>query len=325
MHQFTSLLTVCLMLSALANADDEVKKTTAVYKQVGDLEIKADVYRADNSKVMPVVVWIHGGALINGHREGVSGNIKRWAAENDCALISIDYRLAPETKLPAIIEDVEDAFKWIRGDGAKRFKLDTSRIVVSGGSAGGYLTLTVGFRVKPRVQGLVAFWGYGGLVGDWYSKPSPHARHKGVETKEQAWKNVSGPAISDSRDRKGNGGTFYRYCRRLGSWPTAVSDGWDPLKNPEKFYPYMPVKNVTQDYPETLMIHGTKDTDVPHDESVMMARELKSHGVKHKLISIEGGEHGLGGGERKKINAAHAASLEFIARHLGKTGNKKSK
>jgi acetyl esterase/lipase len=323
MIRFATLLIVAFVLASVVKAEDAVKKTTAVYKKVGDLEIKADVYRANNDKIMPVVVWIHGGALIMGHREGVSGRIKQWASENDCALISIDYRLAPETKLPAIIEDIEDAFKWIRGDGARRFKLDTNRIVVSGGSAGGYLTLTVGYRVKPRVQALVAFWGYGGLIGDWYSKPSPHARHKGPKlTNEMAWKNVSGPPISDSRDRKGNGGTFYQYCRRQGSWPTAVSGGWDPIKNPEKFFPYMPVKNVTKDYPVTLMIHGTEDTDVPHEESVMMASELKRNGVKHKLISVVGGEHGLGGGERKKINAAYDASLEFIAKHTGRAKGK---
>ena len=320
MIRLIPFLVVGFMLSSNSLAADLIKKTTAVYKKVGDLQIKADVYRPDNDNVLPVVVWIHGGALIMGNRDGVSGRIKKWAAENNSALVSIDYRLAPETKLPAIIEDVEDAFKWIRGDGATRFKLDKNRIVVSGGSAGGYLTLTVGFRVKPRVQGLIAFWGYGGLVGDWYSKPSPHARHKGAKlTKAAAWKKVNGPPISDSRDRKGNGGSFYQYCRRQGSWPAAVSGGWDPIKHPEKFYPYMPVKNVTKDFPETLMIHGTEDTDVPHEESAMMARELKRYGVKHRLISVVGGEHGLGGGERAKINAAYDASLEFLAQKIGRT------
>lgn len=311
------LILAGLMLGSISAAEDAVQKTTAVFKQIGDLQIKADVYRADNSNVLPIVVWIHGGALINGHRESVSGPIKNWALANGCALVSIDYRLAPETKLPLIIEDVEDALKWIRGAGAEKFKLDKNRIVVTGGSAGGYLTLAVGYRVKPRVQGLVAFWGYGDLVGDWYSQPSPHARHQQPRlSKEDAWKQVSGPAVSDSRDRKGDGGAFYQYCRQQGSWPTAVSDSWDPINEPSKFDPFMPVKNVSQDYPPTLMIHGTDDTDVPHEQSVMMARELKSHDVEHRLISIEGGEHGLGGGDPKKIEAAYESALEFIAKHI---------
>ncbi len=78
----------------------------------------------------------------------------------------------------------------------------------------------------------------------------------------------------------------------------------------------MPVRNVSGDYPPTLMIHGTHDTDVPHEQSVMMARELKKHEVKHQLISIENGEHGLGGGDPEKIDAAYLQAERFLDRHL---------
>jgi N-acyl-D-amino-acid deacylase len=50
---------------------DATKPQTYVYKKVGDLEIKADVYRYSNEHVRPAVVWIHGGALIIGHRAGI--------------------------------------------------------------------------------------------------------------------------------------------------------------------------------------------------------------------------------------------------------------
>ena len=135
-------------------------------------------------------------------------------------LISLDYRLAPETKLPEIIQDIEDAFRWIRRDGPRLFNIDATRIAVVGGSAGGYLTLTSGFRVRPRPTVLLSLWGYGDLVGDWYSKPSPHPRHQQSKlTRDEAYRQVSGPAISDSRDRKGDGGAFYQYCRQTGTWP----------------------------------------------------------------------------------------------------------
>lgn len=81
---------------------------------------------------------------------------------------------------------------------------------------------------------------------------------------------------------------------------------------PEKFYPYMPVKNVSKDYPPTVMIHGTADTDVPHEQSVMMAREFARHGVRHELISVAGAEHGLAGGDSKLVDAAYAKAFSFV-------------
>lgn len=310
---FISLLTIAC---STCSAQDDFKKTTAVYKQVGELKILADVYRPETEEVLPVVVWIHGGALIMGHREGISGRVRSWAKENGCSLVSIDYRLAPETKVPAIIEDLEDAFRWIRGKGAKKFHLDPNLVAVTGGSAGGYMTMTAGYRVKPRVQVLLSFWGYGDLVGDWYSKPSPHPRHNRRKiTKEEAWKQIDGTVISDSRDRKGDGGIFYQYSRQTGLFPNVIS-GWDPHRNPEKFYPYMAVKNVTSDYPPTAMIHGTVDTDVPYVLSTMMADEFKKHSVPHVMLTVPNGEHGLGGGDPKVIKDVNRRGFAFLSKHL---------
>ena len=115
-------------------------------------------------------------------------------------------------------------------------------------------------------------------------------------SKEEAYRQVSGPPISDSRDRKGNSSIFYQYCRQHGLWPKGVS-GWDPHSEVEKFVPYLPVRNVTKDYPPTMLIHGTNDTDVPYEQSVMMAQQFREHGVEHKLVAIPGGKHGLGGGD----------------------------
>ncbi len=313
---YTALaLAVCMAWPCEAE-DASIRVETFTYKRVGELEIKAVMQRADDDVVRPVVVWIHGGALINGHRDGTSGRVRKMMLDEGYALVSIDYRLAPETKLPAIIEDLEDAFRWLRQEGKDRLHVDVSKIVVMGGSAGGYLTLTAGYRVKPRPVALVAFWGYGDLVGDWYSRPSRHPRHQRSKmTREEAYQQVSGPPIADSRDREGNGGAFYQFCRQRGEWPKAVS-GWDPDQEREKFFPFMPVRNVTAQYPPTLLIHGTEDTDVPYEQSVMMVEQFKKNGVEHELISIPGGEHGLGGGDPKRIDAAYQAALEFVKRYM---------
>lgn len=312
----TALGTSLLIYHNSCGRSAETRLATHTYKTVGDLAIKADVYRHQDDLTRPAAVWIHGGALIMGHRSDVSGRVKKHMLDAGYVLISLDYRLAPETQLPEIIQDLEDAFDWIRRDGPRLFKIDPNRIAVVGGSAGGYLTLTSGFRVRPRPTVLLSLWGYGDLVGDWYSTPSPHPRHHHSKlTREEAYRQVSGPAISDSRDRTGDGGLFYQYCRQTGTWPNAVS-GWDPIKEPERFHPFMAVENVTADYPPTALIHGTSDTDVPYEQSVMMAEQFKQHGVPHRLIGIPGGEHGLAGGDPVLIDAAYAKAFAFVDEHL---------
>jgi acetyl esterase/lipase len=307
---------VGFMPTATTRAD--VMKTTYVYKKIGTLEIKADVYREAKVEagLRPVVVWIHGGGMINGHREGLFAPIQSRLLAAGAIVVSIDYRLGPETKLAEYVTDIDDAFRWVRAEGPKLFGGDPSRTAVFGGSAGGYLALSAGYRVEPRVRAIVSLWGYGGLTGEW-TDPSPHERHaKAPFTAEQAEKVFSGPAVADSRERKGDGGAFYQYVRRRGTWVNALS-GIDPRFHPDKLEPFMPVKNVTSKYPPTLLIHGEADTDVPFEQSQMMAEQFKKHGVEHRLIAFPGAEHGLPGVEQAKLDEAYGAAAEFLLKHLG--------
>ncbi len=314
---FSLLILIALLFnSSLWASSPKIIKRTYTYKKVGNLEIKADVYRLNDQIMRPVVVWIHGGALMIGHREWIDRRVKKNMLDAGYVFVSIDYRLAPETKLPEIIKDLEDAFQWIHKKGSTLYQADVSRLSVMGSSAGGYMTLTAGFRVKPRPKIIVSFYGYGDLVGDWYSTPSPHQRHQQLfMTREKVYNQVSGPPISDSRNRKGDGAAFYCYCRRQGIWPSEVS-GWNLEKEIEKFYPYMAEKNVTPEYPPTVFIHGTKDTDVPYHLSVDMANLLKKEGVEHQLLTIQGAEHGLSGGNSKEIDQAYKTMFETVHRHL---------
>lgn len=302
-------------LATAQAAPPETTLQTFPYKRVGDLEVLLDVHRPDDQKIRPVAVWIHGGALINGGRQGI-GRASRMLLEAGYCVVSIDYRLAPESKMPEIYEDLEDAFRWIRENGRKEFRGDVSKIAVLGGSAGGHLTLATGFRVDPSPDVLVSFWGYGDVIGPWLSEPSPHHRHAGKEITPKEIQTIeSSPPIANAADRKGDGGAYYQHCRRTGTWPEKVA-GFDPETEPEKFPPFMAVKNVSPDYPPTLLIHGTEDTDVPYEQSAMMAREFRKHGVPHRLIRIANGEHGLAGADREDIEAAFAAVLPFIAKYV---------
>ena len=108
---------------------------------------------------------------------------------------------------------------------------------------------------------------------------------------------------------------MYLYYRQNGIWPREVS-GFDPAKIAEKITPFQPLRNVTPDYPPTLLIHGTKDTDVPYQQSAMMADRLGEHGVSFILKPIMNGEHGFGGGDPEEIEEAYKTMREFIVKHL---------
>ena len=258
MKSIPTLLSLVVSLLPVARAAQETSTTTTyVYKKVGALEIKLDAHRPNDTVVRPLAVLIHGGALINGGREGI-GRVGKMLLDAGYCVVSIDYRLAPETKLPGIIEDVEDAFRWVQENGRARLFVDPSRFAVIGGSAGGYLTLTAGFRVRPRPTVLVSLWGYGEVVNSWYADPSPHERHlkgPGLTDAEMAALEA-GPAVANPKERTGNGGAYYQMTRRLGVWPIKVT-GCDPVKERSRFMSYMAAFNVTPDYPPTLMIHGT--------------------------------------------------------------------
>src|SRR5262245_43111214 len=109
-----SCLIALLSRGGTVAEEPKFQKKTYVFKTVGDVKIHADVYRADDTKVRPVVVWLHGGALIVGSRDSVARHLLDLCRAEGYVLVSFDYRLAPEVKLPGIIEDVQDAFRWLR-------------------------------------------------------------------------------------------------------------------------------------------------------------------------------------------------------------------
>lgn len=311
------LLTFCLPQSVVMGEEVLKRdKTTVAYRVIDGHEILADVYRPAGDEVCPVIVWLHGGALIVGHRESITSQVRQLAEERGYALVSFDYRLAPETKLPALISDIEAAFRWLSKDGATQFHLDPERIVVVGASAGGYLTLVTGYRVQPRPKALVSLFGYGDLTGDWYSTPSLHRRHNEQKvTRESADAQTDGTIISDARQRSGSGIMIYLHYRQNGIWPEQVS-GFNRASIEEKIAPFEPVRNVSAAYPPTLLIHGTEDTDVPFEQSELMAEQFARHNVPFVLKRIDGGEHGLGGGKPEQIADAWQTMSEFIAEKL---------
>jgi acetyl esterase/lipase len=292
-----------------------IVEKTFTYKTVGDSQVQADLWRADDDVMRPLVFWIHGGALISGGRRSVDRRVKNAFLDAGYAIVSIDYRLAPETKLPDIIQDVEDAYTWAHDKGPELLHADTSRIAVMGGSAGGYLTLTTGFRAKPRPAVLVSFWGYGDLIADWYTKPSEFYRQQPLVSEADALAGFGDKPVSDGSVNAKQRGKFYLYCRQNGLWTKLVT-GFDPKTQADRILPYEPARNVTSEYPPTMLIHGTVDTDVPYEQSVQMAEEFQKHGVEHELITVPGAGHGLSGGNHQLIVDAYAKILPFVEKHV---------
>lgn len=315
---FAALAVLSCSAAAAPVLSQDIPRRTYTYKTIGDLEIKADVYARDAAGDAPVVVWIHGGALIVGHREWIDTDLVAGLVKAGAVVVSIDYRLAPETLLPEIITDIEDAFDWVREEGPALFGADPDRVAVMGMSAGGYLTLLSGYRIEPRPAALVSYCGYGDLIGDWYSEPSPHPRHHQTQlTRAEAYDQVDGPPVSDSRDREGEAFGFYGYLRQQGEWPVAVS-GWDPDRESGRFEPYMPLVNVTEHFPPTLMIHGTIDTDVPYEQATLMAEQLEANAVEHRLITLPGVEHCLEGATEEQVQEVREEALAFALSRLSR-------
>jgi acetyl esterase/lipase len=294
---------------------NEVVKKTFTYKTVGKCQIKADVHARPDGGDRPVAVWIHGGALIMGDRRGTSGQLVAELIKAGYIVVSIDYRLAPETKLPEVLSDIRDAFAWIHAEGPRTFGARTTGMVVLGGSAGGYLTLVSGYLLSPRPTALVSLWGYGDIVGPWYTRPDPFYRSQRLVSKAVALGSVGTDPISEPPP--GNQRyRFYLYCRQNGLWPKEVT-GMDPDAEPKAFDRFCPLRNISARYPPTLLVHGTKDTDVPHEQSVLMDRELERQHVAHEFLSIPGAGHELSGASKADKDDVHKRVLTFLRSHSG--------
>ena len=99
---------------------------------------------------------------------------------------------------------------------------------------------------------------------------------------------------------------FYLYCRQQGKWLEEVT-AHDPREDDAWFDRYCPIRNISADFPPTVLVHGTVDADVPHQESANLASRLADAGVEHRFISLEGAGHGFAGAP-----VEHAVATERV-------------
>ncbi|MER5339103.1 alpha/beta hydrolase [Streptomyces mirabilis] len=98
---------------------------------------------------VPVVYNVHGGGMVIGDNRTGVGEMLDWAEELGTAVVSVEYRLAPEHPHPALVEDCYAGLKWT-AEHAGELGFDPERIIVAGASAGGGLTAAVALLARDR-------------------------------------------------------------------------------------------------------------------------------------------------------------------------------
>src|SRR5438874_2590591 len=101
-------------------------------------EIPVRVYRPSGDPGLPIVMWIHGGGWVTGSLETHDQLSRQLCDDAGAIVVSVDYRLAPETKFPGAVDDCVAAWRWVTAHAAEMGG-DGARVAIAGDSAGGNL------------------------------------------------------------------------------------------------------------------------------------------------------------------------------------------
>lgn len=236
-----------------ASAEKAFVLTEAVtYAEVGERKLLCDIYTPNADGPHPGMLVVHGGAWRSGNRRQLRGYCTA-LAERGFVCYAIDYRLAPQHKFPAQIDDCRAALKWMRTTAAAH-KLDPTRIGAIGYSAGGHLVSLLATTGEP---------------------PSPE--NGNVDTRLTAV--VAGGAPTD-----------FRWFPDNGRWAEYWMGG-DLDTVPEKFQQASAVPFVDENDCPIFFFNGTADRLVPLVWTQSLHEALKQKGIDTELYRIEGASH----------------------------------
>ncbi|WP_219820082.1 MULTISPECIES: alpha/beta hydrolase [unclassified Pseudoclavibacter] len=230
----------------------------------------------------PVIVFVHGGGWFRGSRRVFCPG--RAEAETfgrltraGWAVASVDYRLSGEARFPAQLADVEAAIGWVLDEGAATFGLDATRVALWGESAGGHLAALAAAVPGTPVRAVV----------DWYGPSELAAVPKPI--------GAPGAPVQPSREELLIGGPLAEH-REL----TEVAS---------------PVRAVHAGVPPFLLAHGTDDSMVPSEQSLLLRDALHSVGAHVELQLVAGADHMWRGLD--DLETVVAPALRFLALHAG--------
>lgn len=239
------------------------------YVNDGHERQKLDLYLPDGGENLPLILWIHGGAFRMGSKEGSENNPLPFAyTRRGWALASLNYRLSRHAIFPAQIEDCKAAVRWLRANAA-RFRLDPTRFVAWGPSAGGHLSAMLGttghaaqyevgghLDCSSRVQGVVDYYGPTDFL-------------------QMDAQRLPDGMIHDTPDS-----------------PESELVGGPIQENPEATARCNPISYIRGDEPPFLIVHGDCDPLVPHGQSALLAAALGQAGGDVTFYTVAGGGHG---------------------------------
>lgn len=261
-------------------AGDYMVIPNITYLTANNHQDRLDVYKPRNASASaprPTLIYIHGGGWVAGNKEGAVLNILPYL-EMGWAVVNVGYRLGPVSLAPAAVEDCLCALKWVVRN-AKEHGFDTSRLVVTGHSAGGHLSLTTGMLGNTDL----------------------HRQCPGNEPLKVAaivnWYGITDVVdLLDGQNQKSYAVAW------LGSMPN---------RN-ELARKLSPLEYVRKDQPAVITIHGDADPTVPYQHGVRLHALLEKEGVPNQLVTIPGGKHG--GFPREENVRAFSAIREFLAK-----------
>lgn len=228
------------------------------YAKLSDIELKMDIYHPTIRPVRQVgaVVVIHGGGWMGGKRQDMD-RLCQEIAKRGLVAATIQYRLAPKYKWPAMIDDVQTAVRYLRAN-ASKYNIDPMRIGATGASAGGHLSLLLGFSETHD------------------QKPTLFA---GQSSKVSAVLNIFGPTDM-SQDYDAGWQILFGGLtgKKQSEFPAFVKD-------------FSPVNYITKGSAPVFTVHGAKDPLVPVIQSKRLEDKLKAVGVPCTTRVIEGMGH----------------------------------